>query len=274
MYVAAIIPAAGTGRRMGMGRNKAFLPLQGKPILVHTLDVLGQCSIIDEIVVAVGEDDLDWCRRELSYLLDVDVARCQFVAGGTTRQESVRRCLLAADPHADIFLVHDAVRPLVTPEIVQSAVLAADDTGAAACAVPTKDTVRISHDGEVFSCTPDRSSVWLIQTPQVFSAELLRAAHQWAAEREFVGTDDACLVEQLGQRVAVVMGSYENIKITTREDLALAEAILELRKGDENRAGARDDASQSGHDQSIGVSERRCGGDALRGTEAAGCLRK
>lgn len=148
MYVAAIIPAAGIGRRMGMGRNKAFLPLQGKPVLVHTLDVLRQCSIIDEIVVAVGEDDLDWCRTELRHL--ISAARCQFVTGGSTRQESVHRCLLAADSSTDVFVVHDAARPLVTPEIVQSVILAASDTGAAVCAVPAKDTVRISHDGEFF----------------------------------------------------------------------------------------------------------------------------
>lgn len=272
MYVAAIIPAAGIGRRMGMGRNKAFLPLQGKPVLVHTLDVLRQCSIIDEIVVAVGEDDLDWCRTELRHL--ISAARCQFVTGGSTRQESVHRCLLAADSSTDVFVVHDAARPLVTPEIVQSVILAASDTGAAVCAVPAKDTVRISHDGEFFSCTPDRSSVWLVQTPQVFSAELLRAAHQLAAERRFVGTDDAYLVEQLGRRVAVAHGSYENLKITTREDLALAEAILEYRKGDGNRAGARDDAGQSSHDQSLSVTEGCRGDHALRGAETASCLRE
>jgi 2-C-methyl-D-erythritol 4-phosphate cytidylyltransferase len=245
MYVAAIVPAAGEGRRMGMGRNKAFLPLQGKPVLAHTLSVLSACSVVDEIVVAVGEGDLRLCDETLLDQANVTKS-CRFVVGGPTRQESVRRCLTAASPKTDLFLVHDAVRPLVTPRMVESVTSLAARTGAAVCAVPSKDTVRISNDGTFFSCTPDRSAVWLIQTPQAFAAELLRAAHEFAAEIEYLGTDDASLAEALDRRVFIAEGSYDNLKITTREDLVLADAILKHRKGEERHAGTRDDDGEPG----------------------------
>ncbi|HOB92035.1 MAG: 2-C-methyl-D-erythritol 4-phosphate cytidylyltransferase [Bacillota bacterium] len=253
MHVAAIVPAAGRGRRMGMGQSKAFLPLQGKPVLAHTLHVLGMCESIDEIVVAVGEQDLDLCGRELSSRVNAD--RLRVVAGGSTRQESVWNCLLAASPDVDLYLVHDAVRPLVTHQIIESVISLASETGAAVAAVPSKDTVRLSRDGKFFCSTPERSTVWIIQTPQVFSAELLVKAHEAAARDGYVGTDDAALVERLGVRVAVASGSYENIKITTREDLALVEAILKLRKEDESRAGARNDAGQPRHNPSLRYAE-------------------
>jgi 2-C-methyl-D-erythritol 4-phosphate cytidylyltransferase len=245
MYVAAIVPAAGKGRRMGMGRNKAFLPLQRKPVLVHTLSVLSACSVVDEIIVAVSETDLCLCNETLLSQAGVTKS-CKFVAGGPTRQESVRRCLPAASPKAELFIVHDAVRPLVTPSMVESVTSLAARTGAAVCAVPAKDTVRISTDGTFFSCTPERSTVWLVQTPQVFAAEALRAAHDFAVQTEYLGTDDASLVERLGMRVYIADGSYENLKITTREDLVLADAILKHRKGEKRHAGTRDDDCEPG----------------------------
>jgi 2-C-methyl-D-erythritol 4-phosphate cytidylyltransferase len=240
MHVAAIVPAAGKGHRMGMGRNKAFLPLQGKPILAHTLSVLNACSVIDEIVVAVSETDLCLCNGTLLDQAGVTKS-CKFVAGGSTRQESVRRCLSAASPETDLFVVHDAVRPLVTPSMVESATSLAAQRGASVCAVPSKDTVRMSDDGVLFSCTPDRSTVWLIQTPQAFVADRFRAAHDYAMQHGFTATDDASLVEALDMRVYIAEGSYENLKITTREDLVLADAILRHRKGEELDVGTRDD---------------------------------
>lgn len=263
MYVAAIVPAAGRGRRMGMGQNKAFLPLQGMPVLAHTLRVLGTCKSIDEIIVAVGESDR--CNRELRSIADEQGLR--LATGGATRQESVRNCLLAASPKTDLYLVHDGVRPLITPQVVESVISLASHTGAAVAAVPAKDTVRLSLDGKFFSSMPERSNVWIAQTPQIFSAELFRKAHEVAAEDGYVGTDDAALVERLGVRIAVAPGSYENIKITTREDLALAEAILELRKEDDYRAGTRDDAGQPRHDRSLGYAEGSSGNHAVGASE-------
>lgn len=240
MHVAAIVPAAGKGQRMGMGRNKAFLPLQGKPILAHTLSVLSACSVIDEIVVAVSETDLCLCNQTLLGRAGV-TKRCKFVVGGPTRQESVRCCLDAASSGTDLFVVHDAVRPLVTLSMVESVISLAAQRGAAVCAVPSKDTVRMSDDGVFFSCTPDRSTVWLIQTPQAFAADLFRAGHDLATRTGFTGTDDASLVEALDMRVYIAEGSYDNLKITTREDLVLADAILKHRKGEELDVGTRDD---------------------------------
>lgn len=265
MHVAAIVPAAGKGQRMGMGQNKAFLPLGERPVLAHTLRVLRQCESIGQIVVAVGEDDLDRCRKELPHW--VDTSCCVFVAGGSTRQESVRNCLKAVTPDAELYLVHDGARPLVTPQLVRSVISLAADTGAAVAAVPAKDTVRLTDDGKFFSYTPDRSSVWMVQTPQVFHAALLLRAHEAAAAEGYVGTDDAALVEKLGVRIAIAVGSYENIKITTKEDLMLAEAILKLRKEDGCRAGARDDASQPGDNWSLGYIEGCSGGNAFRASE-------
>ena len=226
-YCAALVPAAGASSRME-GKDKLFLYLNGCPVLALTLQALDRCDLIDEIVVAARQDTIlkigDLCR-------DYGIHKpLKIVEGGETRTESVLHAALNASPQADFFAVHDGARPLVTPELIETTVQAAYRCSAAAPAVPLKDTVKIAVDGVVQS-TPDRSMLYAVQTPQVFDASLLKAALQSAAEQKLTLTDDCSAVEHLGKKVYLVDGSYENLKITTPLDVAVAEKILDMRGG-------------------------------------------
>jgi 2-C-methyl-D-erythritol 4-phosphate cytidylyltransferase len=221
--VVALVPAGGAGTRMGAGRPKQYLALGGAPILVRTLRALARSRAVDGVVLAVPEGWLGATRRlvrrsRVPRVLDV-------VAGGADRQESVWRALQATPADTALVLVHDAVRPFIDGRLVDAVIAAAGRTGAATCALPTRETVKRVRDGLV-EATLDRESLWLVQTPQVFRADLLRRAHDSARREGFVGTDDAVLVERLGGRVAVVPGLRQNVKITTPEDLAWARRAL------------------------------------------------
>lgn len=219
---------------MGGSTPKQYLSLGGLPILVHSLRVLEQSSALDEIVLVVPSADRAYC-------LDDIIARYHFrkishvIAGGEHRQNSVRHGLEALDSNVEIVLVHDAVRPLLTPMMIDGVINAAVTHGAAIIAVPMRDTVkRVGADGLIES-TVDRAQLWLAQTPQAFQRALLQSAHQKACEASYQATDDAQLMEWIGHRVAVVEGSGENIKITRPEDLRMGEAILSARGGGVNR---------------------------------------
>lgn len=228
MKVAAIIPAAGLGRRMQHNTPKTYLSLAGKPILVHTLEVFEIVSEVHEVVVVVHPDDLDFCQEEI-------IATSRFkkvlrlVPGGKERQDSVYNALKVLRKEEDeieIILVHDGVRPFVTPEQVRRVVAAARRWGGAILGIPCQDTLkRVNAKGEVVA-TMDRKDFWQVQTPQAFQAPLLYRAYQEAMSRGFYATDDAALVEALGQAVMVVPGSPLNLKITTPDDLKLAEALF------------------------------------------------
>lgn len=223
----ALIAAAGSSERM-QGENKLLLPLGGKPVLAHTLLALERAESVSEIIIAAREEDLvrfaDLCK---TYGVTKPV---KVVVGGKTREESVFRAALEADPNANLLAVQDGARPLVTPELIDSVVAKAHECYAAAPAIPVHDTIKIAENGEVRS-TPDRSTLYAVQTPQVFDAELLRAALQSAQEAGAALTDDCSAVERLGKQVYLTEGSEENIKITTPLDMILAQAILE-RRGD------------------------------------------
>ena len=210
------------------GENKLTAFLDGVPVLARTLLALDGASLVDEIVVAVREEDLvataDLCKI---YAVTKPV---KIVRGGATRLESVRAALLECRESAAFLAVHDGARPLAEPELIDRVVALAHRTNAAAPAVPVKDTVKVIRDGKVES-TPDRDTLRAIQTPQAFDGPLLRAALQAAAEAGAEVTDDCAAVERLGKEVYILDGSYENIKITTPEDLILAEAILQRREG-------------------------------------------
>ena len=222
----AVVAAGGSSRRMG-GENKLTAFLDGVPVLARTLLALDGASLVDEIVVAVREEDLvataDLCKI---YAVTKPV---KIVRGGATRLESVRAALLECRESAAFLAVHDGARPLADPELIDRVVALAHRTNAAAPAVPVKDTVKVVRDGKVES-TPDRDTLRAIQTPQAFDGPLLRAALQAAAEAGAEVTDDCAAVERLGKEVYILDGSYENIKITTPEDIALAEAILQRRE--------------------------------------------
>lgn len=215
---------------MGGTIPKQFLTLGGLPLLVHTLRVLEAEDAVHEIVLAVPEADRDFCLREIVTRHGFTKVK-KIVAGGERRQDSVRHGLQAIGDSAEFVLVHDAVRPFLTREMIRRVLEQAAKHGAAVVAVPMRDTVKqVGADGLIQS-TVDRQRLWLAQTPQAFRLSLLQEAHRKADLDGMHGTDDAQLVERLGHPVAVVDGSGENIKITRPEDLAIGEAILAARKG-------------------------------------------
>ena len=222
----AVVPAAGSSSRMG-GENKLFMMLDGIPVLARTLLALDSAALVDEIVVASRESDLlaiaDLCR-------DYGVRKpVKIVLGGESRLESVLLATLECRQDAAFRAVHDGARPLADGAFIDAVIAHAQRTNAAAPAVPVKDTIKVARDGVVES-TPDRSLLFAVQTPQVFDAQLLRAALQSAKEADAAVTDDCSAVERLGKSVYLTEGSYENIKITTPEDMILAAAILRRRE--------------------------------------------
>ncbi len=226
-FCSAIVAAAGSSRRME-GENKLLLPLDGIPVLARTLMALNGAELVDEIVVAVREEDLlptgDLCRI---YGVSKPV---KIVRGGETRLASVLAASLECREDAAFLAVHDGARPLADPALIDRVVALAHRTNAAAPAVPVKDTIKVIRDNVVVS-TPPREELRAIQTPQVFDAQLLRAALQAAAASGVEVTDDCSAVERLGKEVYLTEGSYENLKITTPEDLLLAEGLLRWREG-------------------------------------------
>lgn len=224
----AIIAAAGRSERMG-GRNKLFLPLVGVPILAHTLLALERCSSMEKIIVVVeGSDKKQFeeevrARYPLGKILEV-------VEGGKERQDSVLNGLRALPRETARVTIHDGARPLVTTSLILKAIEALEDCDGVVTAVPLKDTIKEVSSENLIRTTVERKDLWAAQTPQVFRPEILMKAHQKARMDGFYGTDDSVLLERLGYKVKVVLGSYENIKITTPEDLVVAEAILRGRE--------------------------------------------
>lgn len=224
--VFAIVPAAGAGTRLGSGAKKQFLPLKGKPVIIHTLQVFEHCSDVDEVAVAVPESALVDMESLMSRYRLHKVSKV--IAGGERRQDSVYnvlRTLSAKD--SDLILVHDGVRPFIGMKKIAQVIEACREHGAAVLAVQPKDTVRKSSGGGFFDATLDRSALWLVQTPQAFTAGTLRRAFEEAMKERLYATDEAALVEHIGVRSRIVEGSYDNIKITTPEDLDLAGLIYE-----------------------------------------------
>ena len=227
MKTAAIIVSAGKGLRFPGEKKKQFLSLAGKPVLCRTLDRFEASPSIDTIHLVVAEEDLAYTLREI---VEPHGYRkvSRVVPGGKSRQESVRNGVHALPPGVDLVAVHDGVRPLVTRRLIEESLQAARQYGAAVVATPVKDTIKlVSHD-RIVERTLDRTSLWQIQTPQAFQLDLFKQAIQKAAEDGFLGTDDASLVERMGIKVYILEGSYTNIKITTPEDLMLADFILRV----------------------------------------------
>ena len=221
--IVAIVPAAGQGTRMGREGNKLFLPLGGKPILVHTLKALEKCGV-NQIILAVHPNEIEWIREEIqNWEIAIPI---ELVVGGAERQDSVYEALQIVSKECQLVLVHDGARPFIKPEIVTRLLEEAKIHPAIIVAVPAKDTIKIADSTGQVKGTPDRSTLWQIQTPQCFAPSLLKRAYDEAKKSGFRGTDDASLVEQLGETVWLLKGDYQNIKITTPEDLIVAEAFL------------------------------------------------
>ncbi len=220
----AIIAAAGAGTRMASDRPKQFLLLAGTPVIFHTLKVFEQCDSIDEVIVVLPAEE---SAGFLSLAGKFGVRKlARVVPGGVTRADSVKRGLMAIrSATAEIVAVHDGVRPFVTVEEIDATVAAAKANGAAILVAPVTDTIKQVADEGVVK-TLDRGVLRRALTPQCFRYELLREAYNHADVNDPSLTDESALVEQLGKRVSIVEGSARNIKITTAEDLAIAEAIL------------------------------------------------
>jgi len=220
-YVTAVIVAAGSSLRFG--QNKTFADLAGKPVLLRTLEAFQVSPAIDEIVVVCRADDLE--RTALLVQESTITKLSQIVVGGASRPLSVYNGLQAVSRRADLIAIHDGARPLVTQEIIVETVATARKYHAAAPAVAVKSTVKEARDG-IVTATPERAKLYEVQTPQVFDADLIRAALVDAIRKKLPITDDCSAVEALGAAVHLTQGSYTNLKITTPEDVAVAEAII------------------------------------------------
>ena len=225
LSVGVVIVAAGKSRRMG-GTDKLFAPVHGRPLLAHCLETFNRSELIRAVSVATSALNLPRVRRLLD---DCGIMKpSSVVEGGARRQDSVARAL-AALRHVDIVLVHDGVRPFIDDSMIRRAVEEAREWGAATAAVPVKDTIKIAASDMTVSDTPVRTSLWAAQTPQAFTIDLLRRAHREVA---YDVTDDAAMVEAIGRPVKLFMGSYDNIKVTTPEDIQVAESIARRRSQD------------------------------------------
>ena len=216
--VGVVIVAAGSSQRMG-GADKVLALLGGKPILARVVDAFQGCNPIDQIVIVLSEQNLERGKQlvaEQGWSKVTDVC-----AGGRRRQDSVAAGLSRLS-NCDWIIIHDGARPLVTVDLINRGLEAAKETGAAVAAVPVTDTIKLAGDDRIVHQTPPRQNLWAVQTPQVFDIKIITEAY---SEANGDVTDDASLVEQLGYRVKIYMGSYDNIKITTPDDLALAEVL-------------------------------------------------
>ncbi len=220
--IAAILLGAGGSTRMN-GVDKIVTPLLGRPLLTHSLERLAESPSIDNIIVVAGEGNVDAVRilanRAITHKI---TAIC---TGGSRRQDSVRSGLEHVGDATHI-LIHDGARPLIDAPLISRAVQAMSDHGGAIAAVPVKDTIKLADDDMTVLETVPRQGLWAVQTPQIFEADLLRAAHR-SIDTDV--TDDASMVEMLGHSVKLFIGSYENLKVTTPEDIVMAEAILRSR---------------------------------------------
>jgi len=231
MRTVAIILAGGAGKRMGAPTNKQFLLLDNKPIIVHTLEVFEECRAIDGIYLVVNQKDLSIFQEEILETYRFPKLM-KLVIGGRLRQDSVRNGLEAIDNSCNTVVIHDGARPFLTPSFVEKSISLMEMFDAIIPAVPVKDTIKvISKEGFVVK-TLERDSLWHIQTPQLFKFDLILKAYREGMARKLYGYDDATFLESLGTRIKVIEGSPYNIKITTPEDLVIAQGMLSRFKGE------------------------------------------
>jgi 2-C-methyl-D-erythritol 4-phosphate cytidylyltransferase len=224
MKTIALITAAGKGQRMLSPTPKQYLSLGGKPVLAQTLQVFEDCSAVDGIYIIVPQDQMDMVQKDIVEKYHFKKI-LKLVRGGKMRQNSVWNGLKAISTGCSIVVVHDGVRPLITSRLITKSIEAAQKSGAAVVAVLARDTVKRTAAGKKIQTLP-REEIWLAQTPQTFQFPLLMKAYRKAQQDDILGTDDAFLVERLGHPITLVTGEPTNIKITTPEDLILAEALF------------------------------------------------
>ncbi|MDP2911287.1 MAG: 2-C-methyl-D-erythritol 4-phosphate cytidylyltransferase [Candidatus Omnitrophota bacterium] len=228
MKVAAIVPSAGRGTRLKTRMGKPYIKLGSKPVLAHTLIALERNKKIKEIFVAIEKDKIGKASREI--IRKYGIKKARLLAGGRERMDSVYNALRLVSGDIDYVLIHDGVRPFVTDQLIEDLLKAAAKFNASVAGVPVKPTLKFASEDRFIKYTPPRQYFWEAQTPQVFKKDLIMKAYEFARKKNIRATDDAMLVEKIGVRPKIVMGSYSNIKITTREDLELARIILKRHK--------------------------------------------
>ncbi|ACB83765.1 2-C-methyl-D-erythritol 4-phosphate cytidylyltransferase [Natranaerobius thermophilus] len=244
LNVSVILPAGGQGSRMGQSINKQYLNLRGQPILARTWRVFTRLPCVKEIflVVASGEERFCWENVVYPYKDLENTVNIQVLSGGKERQDSVYEGLKRVSEESDYTIIHDGARPLITQQNIENSLIQAKESGASIVAVPVKNTIKslqyplkvksLSNGDEVPKVkeTLPRNTLIEVQTPQTFKSTLIKDAYQWALRQNITATDDSSLVEKMGHQVSVVQGSFENIKVTTPEDLFMAEEILKKRE--------------------------------------------
>lgn len=226
----AIILAAGKGARMGKEINKMYLPLKGSPLIAHSIEAFYEAKLIHGIIVVVSPGEEDIFRKEVLMTYPPQKS-IEIIQGGTKRQHSVYNGLRILPEDTAVVAIHDGARPLVDPRVIDRSIQVALEYGAAVAGMPVKDTIKkVMPSGRVEN-TPDRTTLWLVQTPQTFRYPIIMEAHKAASEEEgFVATDDSTLVERLGRDVHMIEGGYDNLKVTTPEDIDIAERILKRKE--------------------------------------------
>lgn len=221
--ISAIVLAGGRGKRMNYHKSKQFIEIKGKPVLVYTLEKFIYNKSIDEVILVLPEDEVDYCKKEVlqRYSLKVD----RIVIGGKERQDSVFNALEAMEK-ANIVLIHDGARPFISEKIIEEGIKYANIYGAAAPGVTPKDTIKVKNEDNISVDTPDRNMLVAVQTPQCFKYDEIYQCHRKIKEENAIVTDDTSVVERYGHKVYLYEGDYTNIKITTPEDLILAERLI------------------------------------------------
>lgn len=221
--ISIIIPSAGSGKRIGF--KKQYYLLNKKPILALTLSIFQNNPLVSEIILAVPEDDMNFCENNIVKKYEFDKVK-KIVAGGKTRQVSVYNGLNACDPNSEYILIHDAVRPFFDAKLLPKLIKEVKKYKAVVTAIPARDTIKIVSTDKIILNTPPRKDIFQAQTPQIFSHKLIKKAYEKALKDNFSGTDDSSLVERIGGKVKIFIGNEENIKITTPNDLAIANILV------------------------------------------------
>ena len=226
MAIYAVITAAGQGTRMKSDINKQFIEIGGVPVLARTIKAFQDCEYIHSIVLVVNEKEISYCQKNIIDKYSFSKVK-KIVPGGKERQQSVYRGLCEIDSDCEIVLIHDGARPFIKNREIINCINAARQNDACGVGVRSKDTIKVSDEDNFVKATPDRNTLWSIQTPQCFTYNVIMQAHEKAIADGYIGTDDMVLVERLGVRVKIVEGDYSNIKITTPEDILIGERFLD-----------------------------------------------
>lgn len=229
MKVVAIIPSAGRGKRMAHTIPKHYVRLEDKPILAYTVEAFEKCPDINHVLLVIRSGEEEYCLKEVVEKYKF-MKVLKIVIGGERRQDSVYNGIKELDDDTDIVVVHDGVRPFVPPDLISETIKLAMYVDGVVAAIPVKDTIKEVNKEGFIKNTPSRESLWYAQTPQTFKKRIIEEAFIKAYSDNFYGTDESSLVERIGGKVKIIEASPENIKITTKEDLLLAEFILRIRK--------------------------------------------